>query len=337
MSEASRHGGIGGKLVAPVMVIVVVAVAAHLWWNTNLLGRDDVCDGLVSAESAEGVFSQAGRVSDRDGLDEQADDRLAFACVVETSSFLPGADDEYLRIVGTRERGDFPFTDGGRWPSPVRMSFFSGGATGAIGANHSWVLLPDACTTAKGPAIIEGYVPEGSDPVRVARLLTGIADRAAERADCAGERPLTAPDALAAVPEPRPVEGGAVCGLAGLDFPGPEGSSGVRETVQDRAEAVWSCEVERYATYVVTQEPRIVAGIRSSPGYERQPAVAGHQVSGFDARHVVADCAGTPTYFALEVGHDYLTALEGSDAPRTEDLFENFVDVAGARFGCTAP
>lgn len=216
------------------------------------------------------------------------------------------------------------------------MSFFSGGATGAVGSDHGWVLLPDACTAADGPAIIEGYAPDGSAPVEFTRLLTEVANSAAGRADCAAEQPLTAPDTLAAVPEARQVKDGVVCGLAGLEFPGPKGQAKVRETVQDRTSSTWSCEVRGHATYAVTQEPHIVAGIRSSPGYKEQPRVAGHQVSGFDTRHVVAECAGTPTYFSMELEQDYTSAIGESSTPRAKDLFENFADVAGKRFGCNA-
>ncbi|GAA2655985.1 hypothetical protein GCM10010307_69150 [Streptomyces vastus] len=314
----------------------MLVVGAHLWLNTNLFGGKDVCGGLVSTDSVDAVFSKSGRVSDRDGLDDRPGDRLAFTCTVENSSFLPGSDTKYLRISGSRERGDFPFTDNGRWPSPATMSFFSGGAIGAVGSDHGWVLLPDACTTADGPAIIEGYAPEGSAPVKFTQLLTEFANSAAERAGCAAEEPLTAPDALAAAPEARQVKDGVVCGLAGLEFPGPKGQTKVREMVLDRTSSTWSCEVTGHATYAVTQESHIVAGIRSSPGYKEQSRVAGHQVSGFDARHVVADCAGTPTYFSMELGQDYTSAIGESGAPRTKDLFENFVDVAGKRFGCNA-
>lgn len=336
MTDTSGRARLGRKIIAPVLAVAVLAVGAHLWLNTNLFGGNDVCGGLVSTDSADAVFSKSGRISDRDGLDDRPSDRLAFTCTVESSSFLLGSDTEHLRISGSRERGDFPFTDNGRWPSPATMSFFSGGVTGAVGSDHGWVLLPDACTTADGPAIVEGYAPEGSDPVKFTRLLTEVANSAAERADCAGEQPLTAPDTLAAAPEARQVKDGVVCGLTGLAFPGPEGQTKVREMVQDQTSPTWSCEVAGHATYAVTQESHIVGGIRSSPGYKEQPRVAGHQVSGFDTRHVVADCAGTPTYFSMELGQDYTSAIGESGTPRTKDLFENFVDVAGKRFGCNA-
>ncbi|MFE6286954.1 hypothetical protein [Streptomyces sp. NPDC057877] len=337
MANASDRARLGRKVIAPVLAVVVLAVGAHLWLNTQLFGRDDVCGGLVSTDAAGDVFSSSGRISDRDGLDERADDPLDFTCMVETSSFLPGSDDAHIRLSGTRESGDFPFTGDGRWPDPTAMSFFSGGATGAIGADHGWVLLPDACMTADGPAIVEGYAPEGSDPVKVVRLLTEVADRAARRADCAGSQPLTAPASLTDAPDPHRVDDGAVCGLAGLEFPGPEAGAGVRETVTDRDRPTWACRVGDYATYAVSRDPHIVAGVRATPGYEEQPRVAGHRVSGLDDLQVVADCGGSPTYFSMAVGKDYLSAVEEFEAaPRQRDMFENFVDVASKRFDCPA-
>ncbi|MFF5920233.1 hypothetical protein ACFY8C_18115 [Streptomyces flavochromogenes] len=166
MTAGSERTARGRKAVAPVLAIGVLVVGAHLWSNSNLFADDEVCGGLVSTDSAATVFPSSGRVSDRDGLHERAGDRLAFTCVVESSSFLPGADTEHMRVSASRERGDFPFADDGRWPNPAGTSFFSGGSTGAVGRDHGWVLLPGACTTNDGPAIVEGYAPEGSDPPR---------------------------------------------------------------------------------------------------------------------------------------------------------------------------
>ncbi|MFH9733492.1 hypothetical protein [Streptomyces sp. NPDC017260] len=84
----------------------------------------------------------------------------------------------------------------------------------------------------------------------------------------------------------------------------------------------------------MTQDPHIAAGIRSSPGYTELPQVAGHQMSGFDNRHVVADCAGTPTYFSMEFGQAFTAAVETPGAPRIQDLLTNFIDTVSKRFGC---
>ncbi|MGC0374439.1 hypothetical protein [Streptomyces sp. SAI-229] len=175
--------------------------------------------------------------------------------------------------------------------------------------------------------------------MELARLLTEVADNAAERGECAGDKPLVAPDALDAAPEPRRVRADAVCGLAGLRFPGTQAQAraGKKETVQDGDGPTWSCEVIDHAIYAVTQEPRLLAGIRSSPGFTEQPRTAGLQVSGFDPTHVVADCAGgTPTYFSMEVEQGCTTALEKPGTAGPRELFDNFVDIVGERFGCTA-
>ncbi|WP_158710440.1 hypothetical protein [Streptomyces flavochromogenes] len=337
MTAGSERTARGRKAVAPVLAIGVLVVGAHLWSNSNLFADDEVCGGLVSTDSAATVFPSSGRVSDRDGLHERAGDRLAFTCVVESSSFLPGADTEHMRVSASRERGDFPFADDGRWPNPAGTSFFSGGSTGAVGRDHGWVLLPGACTTNDGPAIVEGYAPEGSDPLALARFLTGVANRAAERAGCLAEGPLATPPTLTASPVSRPVEKSAVCGLEGLAFPGPEGWTEAKETVQESRRPTWACEVAGYATYAMTQEPRIVEGIRSSPGFKEQPQVAGRRMSGFDPRHVVADCAGVPTYLSLEFGQGYQDAVGSPGTPRRQDLFDGFVEAIEKRLGCSTP
>ncbi|CAL9594452.1 hypothetical protein [Streptomyces sp. enrichment culture] len=337
MTNESRRAGLARKVAAPFLAVAVLATGAHLWWNTNVFGPADVCGGLVPTDAAQAVFSASGRVSDRDGLADRSGDQLDFTCTVENTSLVPGSDTGRIRVSGSRERGDFPFTDDGRWPGPASMAFFSGGATGAVGADHGWVLLPDACTTSDGPAIIEGYAPQGSDPMQLTRLLTEVADNAAERADCAAGLHLTAPDRLPAAAEQRRVGNAAVCGVKGLEFPGvPERRAEATEKVQDGTGATWSCEVTKRATYAVTQEPHIVAGIRSSPGYTEQPHTAGHQLSGFDKHHVVADCGGTPTYFSLEFDEAYTSEVDAPDTPSTQDLFTNFIDAAGKQFGCSA-
>ncbi|MFE0701609.1 hypothetical protein [Streptomyces sp. NPDC058872] len=337
MAAGNGRTSLGRKALAPVLAVGVLAVGAHLWLNTNLFGPDEVCGGLVSVDAAAAVFPSSGRVSDRAGLDVRPADRLAFTCTVESSSFLPGSDTGHVRVSGSRERGDFPFTDDGRWPNPATASFFSGGATGAVADDHGWVLLPDACAMANGPAIVEGYAPEGSDPLELARLLTDVANKAGERAGCLSQGLLTAPAALPEAPEPRPVDAAAVCGLKGLAFPGPDGRGGAEETVQQDVRPTWACDVAGYATYAVTQEPRVIAGIRSSPGFEEQPRTAGRRSSGFDPQHVVVDCAGVPTYFSMEFGQSYLDAVDAPGTPRVQDLFDDFVGVAGERLGCTTP
>lgn len=358
MARASGSGSryLRWKWIAPVLALGVLLTAAYVWRATNVLGSGEVCGGLASTAAAQAAFPAAGRISDRDGLDSNAHDPLVFTCDVESSALLPGADPGHLKISGSRERGDFPFADA-RWPGPATVSFFSGtdsadpadsadsaksdGATGGVGDGHGWVLLPAACTKDR-PAIVEAYAPAGSDPVKLAALLTDVANRAAARAGCAADRPMAAPGTLAAAPSERPVPDGTLCGVPGLAFPGAgagagTGAGAARETLRDGTGPTWACEVKGRATYAVTREPRMLAAIGASPGYKEQPPVAGHRVSGFDPRHVVADCAGTPVYFSMELGRDYTSALGTPGTPTSQELFESFVAGVGKRFGCAAP
>ncbi|WP_030727223.1 hypothetical protein [Streptomyces sp. NRRL S-237] len=323
------------RWIAPVLAFGILVTAAHVWLNTNVLASKDVCGGLVSTAAAEAVFPATGRISDRAGPDYRPGDALGFKCTVWSSSVLPGSADEHLLIWGSRERGDFAFT-GGRWRSPATVSFFSGGVTGAVGDGQGWILLPASCTRSL-PAIIEGHAPERSDPVALARLLTDVANRAAVRAGCAGDRPMAAPRTLSATPTQRAVADGTLCGVSGLVFPGADGGNGkARETAQEHTGPTWACEVEGHATYAVTQEPQILAAIAASPGYAEQPRPAGRRVSGFDTRHVVTDCAGTPTYFSMELGRSYTSALGTPGTPPPDELFRSFIDLVGKRYGCSA-
>jgi hypothetical protein len=293
----------------------------------------------VSTKAAAELFPGGGRVSDRKGLHiSKPYSEIEFTCDVETSSFVPGSETEYLRIRGTRERGDSPFIPD-PWPNPATTSFFSGGtaggATGGVGPYLSWVLAPATCLGLL-PAFIAVSTPADFDRVKRARFVTDIANKAAVRADCAGDQPLTAPAGLPAAPVAHPVTKGSVCGITGLPFPGPDGDiAKARETVQDRTAPTWACEVKDRAVFAVTQDPQFLAAITGSQGYaSEQPGVAGLRMSGFDGRHVVADCSGTPTYFSLELRPVYATALGSPGTPTAKELFAGFVETAGKSFGC---
>ncbi|MFJ4685962.1 hypothetical protein [Streptomyces sp. NPDC088789] len=338
MTSVGGRAWLGARIATPLLAVVVVAAGAHLWLNTDVFTGEEMCGGLVSTGMAGSVLDGPGRVSDGEGLDTEPEDSLVFSCTLESTSFLPGAGGGELRISAARERGDFAFVEEGRWPSPAAVSFFpavEGGATGAVGSDdHGWVLLPAGCTTQDGPVAVEGYAPEGTDPLQFTRLLTEVANRAAERADCAADRPLTPPDTLPVPPDPRPTEPVSVCGLPGLTFPGPPGQADVTERVQGETGPTWSCEVTGHAIYAITQDPALVTAVESSPGYKKQPDVAGLKLSGFAPTQVTADCDGTPTYFSLRVEQGYTEAIGQPLTPPLHDLFDSFLRNAGRWVGC---
>lgn len=307
----------------------VTAVAAlgglHLWLNTNAFGDSTLCGGVVTADSAEAVLTGAGRISDRRGSRSGADDgKTQFDCVIERSAAaLPGSDKQTLHIQGTSERGDFAYT-GGRWPDASAVSFFPGGGAAS---GRAWVLLPAACTDRQA-GLVEAYAPDSADAAKLVGLLTGAANRVSDRAGCAPPAPLAAPARIAPVMRQHPAVASGVCGLPGFTVPGVR-----METVQV-SDVSWSCgtataegEKAAYATFSVTQDPAVIEGIRKSQGF------TGH---GFDATHILSDCAGKATYFAMKPAPRYTESL-GTGAPAPSDLFNAFTKEARAKFGCPTP
>ncbi|MER7468749.1 hypothetical protein [Streptomyces sp. NPDC097981] len=317
------------KFPRKTLAVAVTAVAAlgglHLWLNTNAFGDSALCGGVVTAESAEAVLTGAGRISDRPGPRSGADDgKTQFDCVIERKAVaLPGSDKQTLHIQGTSERGDFAFT-GGRWPDASAVSFFPGGGAAS---GRAWVLLPAACTDRQA-GLVEAYAPDSAGAAKLVGLLTGTANRVSDRAGCTPPAPLAAPARIAPVMRQRPAVASGVCGLPGFTAPGVR-----METVQV-SDVSWSCGTATaeggkaaYATFSVTRDPAVIEGIRKSQGF------TGH---GFDATHILSDCAGKATYFAMEPGPRYTESL-GTGASAPSDLFNAFTKEARVKFGCPIP
>ncbi|MFE4056552.1 hypothetical protein ACFXP3_09695 [Streptomyces sp. NPDC059096] len=310
------------RALGTAVAAVAVLGGLHLWLNTNVFGESALCGGLVTAEAAESVLTGAGRISDRPGPRSGADDgRTQFDCVIERgAAVLPGSGTQTLHLQGTSERGDFAFT-GGRFPDASAVSFFKGGG---VGPGRAWVLLPAACTDRQA-GLVEAYAPEDADPAKVVGLLTGTANRVSDRTDCALPTPQPAPDRVAPVMPPQRAVSTGVCGLPGFTVPE------VRVQSVQVSGISWVCgtataegEEADYATFSVTQDPAVIEGIRKSEGFTGQ---------GFDATHIVSDCSGKATYFAMEPGPRYAES-SGTGAPAPKDLFTAFTKKAGAEFDC---
>ncbi|MFE2548251.1 hypothetical protein ACFXGI_06835 [Streptomyces sp. NPDC059355] len=313
------------KALAAAVTAVAVLGGLHLWLNTNAFGDAALCGGAVTAGAAETILTGAGRISDRPGPRSGTDDgKTRFDCVIERrAAALPGSGTQTLHIQGTSERGDFAFT-GGRWPDASTVSFFPGGGAAP---GRAWVQLPETCTAGQ-PGLVEAYAPETADPEQLVRLLTGTANRISTRAGCAPPAPLAAPARISPAAPQRLAAAGSVCGLPGFTVPAV-----LRETVQDSG-TTWSCGTaagegarQAYATLSATQDPAVISGIRKSKGFTGQ---------GFDATHIVSDCSGKPTYFAMETGVRYTESF-GAGVPDPHDLFTAFTQAAEAKFGCAKP
>ncbi|MFD0429334.1 hypothetical protein ACFQ60_21345 [Streptomyces zhihengii] len=335
--KAAGRKAVGRKVLAPVLGIGLLVAGLHLRLNTNVLGEDEVCGGLVPTAAAAAVFPSSGRVSDGKGLDDRPGDRLAFSCTVESSSFLPGSDTGHIRVTGTRERGDFPFTDDGRWPNPATVSYFAGDSTGGVGADHGWVLLPAACTTADGGRRSSRAGPRGIGP--------GEAGRAPDRRGQRGGRKgrLRGRGAPGGAPHARRRPGSAAAPGRGRvwsrrdDVPRTTGGDRRRGDGPGRPGPHLGVPCGRIRDLRGDPGAPRRRGHPVLPGYEAQPAAAGHAMSGFDPYQAVTDCAGTPTYFSMETGPKYHDATGTPGTPRLRPLFDSFVAAAGDRFGCSAP
>ncbi|MFD6936952.1 hypothetical protein ACFWAP_12500 [Streptomyces goshikiensis] len=313
------------KTLAAAVTVVAALGGLHLWLNTNAFGDSALCGGVVTAESAEAVLTGVGRISDRPGPRSGADDgKTQFDCVIERKAVaLPGSDKQTLHIQGTSERGDFAFT-GGRWPDASAVSFFPGGGAAS---GRAWVLLPAACTDRQA-GLVEAYAPDSADAAKLVGLLTGTANRVSDRAGCTPPAPLAAPARIAPVMRQRPAVASGVCGLPGFTVPG------VRMETAQVSDVSWSCGTATaeggkaaYVTLSVTRDPAVIEGIRKSQGF------TGH---GFDATHILSDCAGKATYFAMEPGPRYTESL-GTGASAPSDLFNAFTKEARVKFGCPTP
>ncbi|MFG3494508.1 hypothetical protein [Streptomyces sp. NPDC047928] len=341
----------GWKITGLLSVVAVSLAGLHLGMNTNILGADQLCGGRVPSKSAEAAFSQTGRLSDQDGPTGSSDDRLVFDCTIVSKSAIPGSDDQELFISVTRERADFPFTDNGG-PNPATLAFFSGEATGAVvDDDRAWVWLPVSCATDEA-AVVRGDIRRGEataeSRMALTRLLVDTANRLAERTGCS-DTTLQAPTTLQPAPKARTADPQKLCGVKGLALPATAADSNAKigETVPEAPSPIWSCSVmlddnsepalrtSGYLTYSVVQDPVILAGLKKSPDYSEASPVPGWQVSGVDDMHVVADCSGTDTYFAMRLGEQYFRSVERPEAPKSRALFKTFTDKVGTELGCT--
>ncbi|WP_236239696.1 hypothetical protein [Streptomyces sp. CC228A] len=105
--------------------------------------------------------------------------------------------------------------------------------------------------------------------------------------------------------------------------------------LMDQAGSDESARTRGFATYAVVQDPTFVAGMKKSDAFSEKSPIDGRQVSGFDDLHIVADCGGVETYFAMEVGPQLTRTWESPGSPGSSDLFASFVSAVGKEYGCT--
>ncbi len=343
MSGTSRRW----KIVASLVSFTLIGSGLHFAYTTGFFGHDELCGDLVDPRSVESALPHLGRISSSGA--GATGPRPSMDCRISRTSALPGLADEELHVYTSVDRADFPFTHGGSAYAST-TTFFSGGSSGAVtGAYQAWTWLPPACSDRDLVRVVATVTSEHSaDRRALAGLTVDTANRLMDGAGCDAPR-LTAPSAVGSAPDERRSDPQALCGVDGFSLPasstGP--AANVREIAPASRGPVWSCFValnddsgesargRGFATYTVVQEPALVAGMKKSDAFSENSPVAGWKVSGFDDLHVVADCGGTDTYFAMEVGPQLTRTWEVPGSPGSSDLFAAFVSAVGEEYGCS--
>ncbi|MBM7437243.1 hypothetical protein [Streptomyces sp. HB132] len=350
MSTAAGRTRPAWKVWAVVAVsVVVVAGLLHAWRNTNVLTEDRLCGGLVSAEQADAVLPESGRLdAEGAGLDEDLTDTV---CRVGKSSVVLGSGEGELTVRVWAEQGD-RLLDVDRSPELSETSFFAGKATGGVDGYTGWALLPEECWDTQPVIVRVSSTRPVSDRTAFATLTTDTARAVAAGAKCGDfpEKPgtLLEPRSEAA----RPVSEGQVCGLDGFSVRSqvPRGTE-VLEAGQKAPADLWSCKLtldddsrgpvrtDGFMTYTASRAPLLIAAVQKAPDVSKGRAPDGREADVVKAQAMVLPCAeGGSLYVASRSGMQFMESRNrGAELPARDAYFESFVQSAVRTFDCAAP
>ncbi|WP_149180664.1 hypothetical protein [Streptomyces sp. TRM49041] len=325
-----------------------------LWWNTNLLGDDEFCDGAVTSAELASVLDTKGRLSATSSV---GDSMPGFSCSVQRTSKFLGAAPMEIQMKTAAQEPDFQFQTH-VWKNPSAMSFFSNGATGAVSGERGWVLLPEACRgkvstfspggmsrqTATNVRTVEAVVKQGTvDRAELAKTLVKAAQRIADEAGCAAGGATEEPR-LQAVSE-APTDPGSACGLAGFTLPPAalvkdEATLG-KEQVSGSMPGTWACGMHLAGNtkgviwFAASSDLRLVDRILLKEGaFEDLPGGAG--VIERQQHAAVLTCGTGKIYVSMRWSTEYQRALYKRGISVSREMFQSFVDSAGKKFQCGA-
>ncbi|SCE43754.1 hypothetical protein [Streptomyces sp. DvalAA-19] len=254
MSSRKRNAGIA------VTGVAVLAACAGLfsWWNTNLLGEAEFCEGVVDSADMRAVLGTQGRLSTVWSTGSEVPE---VACRVNRTSKFLGAEAMEVTLTTAVHKPDFQFQTH-VWKNPSAMSYFSKGSTGAVSDERGWVLLPDSCRDKIGtiyPArrqlpeagevtVVEAVMNQGTaDRSALAKMLVRAAQRIADDAGCGAGASSDAPG----IQNPSGLsttDAAAVCRLPGFKLPQNalvKGEATVgKEQTTGSMPGTWSCGLE---------------------------------------------------------------------------------------------
>ncbi|MFI1798711.1 hypothetical protein ACH427_15360 [Streptomyces sp. NPDC020379] len=324
--------------------LTLLAGSLNLALNTNALGPDDLCGGLISAKQAQRTLGHTGRLADNGFA--TGGSAPEFHCKIEQRSALLGHDNSYLWVDGNQQLANFPFVQP-RWAYPAEMSFFSGPATGAVSPSDGWILLPESCwrqpTRYDGTAVPHVRTVEVSSPghrlesLEMARLLVEAANNAARLDGCSDQK-LKAPAYITPVAEPKATKFSDTCGIEGFSLPTVAGveRSGSRERSGNFDAPVWTCDLlprearSPSVSFAVVRDKTLVSALTQSIDHLRVQPPHGWKARGDMRTGLVTSCKGEDTYLSMHLSD----TKAGWDEAASQSLFTSFISTTSRKLGC---
>ncbi|MEW9513297.1 hypothetical protein [Streptomyces bacillaris] len=347
MSSRKRNAGVA------VAGVAVMAACAGLfsWWNTNLFGETEFCDGAVNSADMGSVLGTQGRLSTVWSTGSKLPE---VACGVKRESKFLGAEPMEVTLTTAVHKPDFQFQTH-VWKNPSAMSYFSKGSTGAVSDERGWVLLPDSCRDKIGtvyPArrqlpetgevtVVEAVMNQGTaDRAALAKMLVRAAQRIADDAGCGAGASTEAPE----IQNPSGLsttDAAAVCRLPGFKLPQNalvkgEATAGKEQTTGSMP-GTWSCGLELSGSagakvwfsaapgaHVVDEALLHDDGFKEIPGSEAKVD--------WSRNAAVLTCDSKNVYFSMRWSDEYYDLDPADGVARA--MLQSFVDAAGKQYRC---
>lgn len=340
-------------------VVTLAGAALFIRWNTNFLGAETLCGGIVTSDDVQSAINSSGRIAEVSSQTATASSE--FRCTVKRTSRFIGTEDVEVTIRTATELGAFPFTTA-TWKNPSTMSYFKDGASGAVSDTRGWVMLPKACWDRVGSiqgsrrippgpksvAAVEATVGQGAaDRKGLARLLVHAAQKVGESAGCSRTE-LRAPSDLSTLSRPRTTDAQNACGIQGFSLPKNSLVKGLAEPGHEQLTGetphTWACDMyldgssKSQISFSVSSDANVIDGaLRDSDSFRDIDGNKG--VARLD--EAVLHCEDGDVYFSVRWNSKYdgvLLDLAGNKphayAEVRRSTFQSFLDSAAGPRSC---
>ncbi|GAB3956002.1 hypothetical protein [Streptomyces sparsus] len=317
------------RIAAVAAASVLAAAFLHASTNTNLLGDDRFCDGLLSADDVRTAFGGPGRFT--------GEQQGPSHCRIERSNLGFGDDGAVMSLSVVAERKRFPLSPS-QWEAGADVRMTSGGEGIGVRKDGGWAVLPVECELDDQPEaekndnrpVLKASVREGSaDPLGLARLLATMRTSWTEQAECAPTGTEREPATLQPATGKQRTDPSRVCSLPGFTI----AASG-REPVATQEQTSgsigsdWFCDVTLKDSNAHTAE---------DDHYVRFAAVRTPElVAGRDDNDPEVKCEGKPIHLIVDTINYPVDEAESAEQGVVEEvaLFQRFVDAVAEQQGC---